>query len=246
MVEQEEQQIPQDELDQEQQDLDKEQSATEASYVTTEQFEQLTRQIISAQTLQSRQIQGLHSGWARGLDAIRADTKRQYDTQVAQGIAQEREGILSGLEPEQQQVVRQQFAREDARRDIEAPPMEEQEQPESAPNSDLEAAYELVEGLGVARNDPKVNYAVLARTDLTPAQIRTEFTRSVKEAMTGAQQPPQRTEPQRRAPQSPPVEASSAPTGSYRGIDDIRDAYIAGTLPLDRAQEAASRLGAAL
>ena len=249
----------QDEVTQDQQSLDAEQGENAATpqYVTAEQLAAMKQEVQQLRS-ENRGLQGQND---KGLNAIRRDMEKNVQTLAQQQFESYRNEMdkktyLDGLDEEQREIVSPLY---DKINQLEQQQVQQtqpqvngqQEQGQSnQAQQQWEQVYQVVESMGVNRNDPNLRYSALDQTNnLTPEERSQQFFQSIGTAIRAkggtppAQPSPQQPQTQKPATVSPPVEQPSgkaAPT--YKNLDDVRSAYIEGKMEKAEYQSMVQKL----
>ena len=249
----------QDEVTQDQQSLDAEQGENAATpqYVTAEQLAAMKQEVQQLRS-ENRGLQGQND---KGLNAIRRDMEKNVQTLAQQQFESYRNEMdkktyLDGLDEEQREIVSPLY---DKINQLEQQQVQQtqpqvngqQEQGQSnQAQQQWEQVYQVVESMGVNRNDPNLRYSALDQTNnLTPEERSQQFFQSIGTAIRAkggtppAQPSPQQPQTQKPSTVSPPVEQPSgkaAPT--YKNPDDVRSAYIEGKIEKAEYQQMLQKL----
>jgi hypothetical protein len=240
-----------DELDSDQAALDGEQGQEPAApeYVTADQLKDMFGTFQQELLSTNNMMRGLQGKQDTALNAIRRDSMAAVQQQEAQAQRQAQEQVLSqiedpGMKAAMQALLQSQQAQLDAVRAQQAQGVQQQVATAADP---MEEVYQFVESMGLARNNPNINYAVLQNQSLTDAQRRMEFGKSLQSAQGAASPPPAgQQQPGQRAGRtpSPPVEAGAASGSSYRAPEDVLDAINTGKITIDKGQELLTNMNA--
>lgn len=221
-------QVPDDEISQAQRELDAEQGQTQVD--PNDQLRQLIESQAELLRNQGAQIAGLQGKIDQGLNAIRRDTEAIASKQVGDLKSEiGRANLLASIEDDGERSRTEMLLNEMDKLKPQTAPVETPQVPQQAPQG-MEQVYGVVEGMGLKRNDPRINYAALNDQTLTEAQRGQVFLNSMKTAIQAdATQAPTPT-PARQ--ENPPVDdGNSLVTGeNYRNVDSLLDAYTAGKL----------------
>ena len=216
-------------IDQASADLDRELDSTQPQPPTAEQVRELQAQISQTQA-ENRGLQGMLD---KAVNAIRRDSENRIDERFRQmQQAQQNQDYLNSLDPREREVqepmlqqlneLKQQVVSQQVMPQGQPQP---QPQPQTSVESQWEQVYRIVEGMGLNRNDPNVNYAVLTDNTKTDAQKEQMFYASVSTAVAQRGQPtPQAPATQAVDPQAqtPPVEtARQGGTGDVQNMDQL-------------------------
>jgi len=228
-----------DAISQDQESLDADQGApAQPTAVTLEQMQQFFHQQL--QPLVS-QVQGLHSKVDTGLNAVRRDVSaeaKQLVDSVTADIGKRQ--FLASLDEDMRPMAEGLLAQVDARMPPPVAQPQYQQPPPAAPQANAwEEVYQVVEGFGLNRHDPNVNYQALSNAALTPAQQREAFMGSIRTAIVQSAQGQQAPQP-RQTPQAPvngqqtvnpPVERGGGSSQQpLRTEYQIYDAFLANQL----------------
>lgn len=232
--------IPNDVVTQVQQEMDQEQGTSgESQPITMDQMRGMME--TQARSYQS-QISGLQSRIDRGLDAIRRDAQGWAAQQIGDletrlGRDTFLKGLDSELRPLAETLLNEMDRRTKGTQQVPAEPAPRGGNPTET-DSQWEQVYQIVEGMGLKRDDPLVNYAVLTETSLSAQDRQGQFMGSLREAVLkseGGASPPRPTAKPGPVPPAsqvanPPVDRGGGRgTGPvYRNADDVRDAFIMG------------------
>ena len=242
----EEQQVT-DELDQDQQSLDTEQeTGSNDQPVTNEQLQQFMEQQNRTYTNLEAQVRGLHSGFNKALDGIRAETSSRQAAQTQQANAQQLEQEIINAPEEMQPVLRliQQQQAEQLRTQQEA-------QPQQAPSvrdaqmQALQEAQDVARDFGVDPQDPIIDYRALVDETISVQERRARFFSSLGKIKEQKVQNPVAPAKTQRANNevNPPTESGPRSPASLKSADDYRDAYISGRLNKEQYTEGMIALG---
>jgi hypothetical protein len=240
--------LPNDEITQTQQEMDIEQGFSADSQVdeVSQLKVMLQAQTQFNQTLQN-QVSGLQGKIDNGLNAIRRDTEAMAAKQIGDFKTElGREQFLASVEDDEERRRLTMILGEIDRR-VPQPVLEPQPvaTPSPQPINEMERIFQVVEGLGLQRNDPRVNYAALSDVSLTEAQKGQVFLNSIKVAIqqptaSSGQQPQPQSQPQSHAPVD---EGRGQPAdGNYRTPDALYDAYIQGQITTEEYRKRGSAL----
>ena len=228
-------------IDQASADLDRELDSTQPQPPTAEQVRELQAQISQTQA-ENRGLQGMLD---KAVNAIRRDSENRIDERFRQmQQAQQNQDYLNSLDPREREVqepmleklnnLERQVVTQQTMPQGQPQP---QPQPQTSVESQWEQVYRIVEGMGLNRNDPNVNYAVLTDNTKTDAQKEQMFYASVSTAVAQRGQPtPQAPVTQAVDPQvqTPPVE--NGRQGSAEGAQNL-DQLMDWWLPLQNPTE---------
>ena len=249
----------QDEVTQDQQSLDAEQGENTATpqYVTADQLAAMKQELQQLKS-ENRGLQGQND---KGLNAIRRDMEKNVQTLAQQQFESyrnemEKKAYLDGLDEEQREIVSPLYDKinqleQQQVQQVQPQVNGQQEQGQSTQvQQQWEQVYQVVESMGVNRNDPNLRYSALDQTNsLTPEERSQQFFQSIRTAIKAeGGTPPQQPSSQQRQTQkpstvSPPVEQPSgkaAPT--YKNLDDVRSAYIEGKMEKAEYQSMVQKL----
>ena len=249
----------QDEVTQDQQSLDAEQGENTATpqYVTADQLAAMKQELQQLRS-ENRGLQGQND---KGLNAIRRDMEKNVQTLAQQQFESyrnemEKKAYLDGLDEEQREIVSPLYDKinqleQQQVQQVQPQVNGQQEQGQSTQvQQQWEQVYQVVESMGVDRNDPNLRYSALDQTNsLTPEERSQQFFQSIRTAIKAeGGTPPQQPSSQQRQTQkpstvSPPVEQPSgkaAPT--YKNLDDVRSAYIEGKMEKAEYQSMVQKL----
>jgi len=249
----------QDEVTQDQQSLDAEQGENTATpqYVTADQLAAMKQELQQLKS-ENRGLQGQND---KGLNAIRRDMEKNVQTLAQQQFESyrnemEKKAYLDGLDEEQREIVSPLYDKinqleQQQVQQVQPQVNGQQEQGQSTQvQQQWEQVYQVVESMGVDRNDPNLRYSALDQTNsLTPEERSQQFFQSIRTAIKAeGGTPPQQPSSQQRQTQkpstvSPPVEQPSgkaAPT--YKNLDDVRSAYIEGKMEKAEYQSMVQKL----
>lgn len=199
-----------------------------------------------------REVRGLQGLIDKGLNSIRSD----FDQKLQQELGQQRDAtatqrILDQVPEENREWVGQLLQHQQQRVTPTNGAAANVAPPTALParEDEAEMVRDVVRAYGVDPDSPGVNYAVLARTDMTEFERNQTFFNSLKatEALASASAPPRPAQqaPQQRQnrPVTPPVEEGSSNPTAYRDLNDLYEAIIQGRLTSEQAREKGREMG---
>jgi hypothetical protein len=241
-----------DEISQIQLELDSAQGLTDAPQLDdASQWKALYDMQQQELRSQKAQLAGLSSKIDLGLNAIRRDTEDFAVKQIGDFKTElGRDQILASIDDDAERTRTAAIFRElDRIASVQAPPVPPAPLPPTSPPNasppNMESVYQVVEGLGLNRSDPRINYAALADVSLTENQRGQAFLNSIKVAIqqppaSSGQQPQPQSQPQSHAPVD---EGRGQPAdGNYRTPDALYDAYIQGQITTEEYRKRGSAL----
>ena len=244
----EEQQVT-DELDQDHQSLDKEQeTGSNDQPVTNEQLQQFMEQQNRTYTNLEAQVRGLHSGFNKALDGIRAETSSRQAAQAQQATTQQLEQEIANAPEEmqpalrliQQQQLQQQQLEQWRMQQVAQPPQDTSVR--EAQVQALQEAQGVARSLGVDPQNPNIDYRALLDDSIPVEEKRDRFYASlgkIKEQKSTAPAKTQRANNE----VNPPTESGPRSPASLKSAADYRDAYISGRLNKEQYTEGMIALG---
>ena len=253
----------QDEVTQDKQSIDAEQGEVNATpqFVTADELAAMKQEVQQLRS-ENRGLQGQND---KGLNAIRRDMEKNVQTLAQQQFESYRNEMdkktyLDGLDEEQREIVSPLY---DKINQLEQQQVQQtqpqvngqQEQGQSTQaQQQWEQVYQIVESMGVKRNDPNLRYSALDQNNnLTQEERSQQFFQSVGNAKDAAirakggtppaQPSPQQPQTQKPSTVSPPVEQPSGKAApSYKNLDDVRSAYIEGKIEKAEYQSMVQKL----
>ena len=236
-------------IDQAQQELDAEQGAVETpseqSYVQQLQ-DQLAQQNQKMNEL-SNMVNASRGHTDRALNAIRGDFDKAVEDKIAQiGDRARQSQLLETIDEEQRPFFEHMLERLNKVDDkTQTQSTQEQAPVTSETQAQWQQVYTMVQQMGINPQDPRVNYQLLVDAAVaTPEQRQGNFMQNLSQILT-ANTNSQQSQPNTvNASANPPVEPMSpSSTTALRNADDIRDAYIAGTITTDVYHEKMGAIG---
>jgi hypothetical protein len=223
-------------------------------------------------TLSIAQVQALMEGqkdeFQKQLDATRSHAdravnavRRDYESSVGQKVddrlnaIQQEQGRLNwwnALDDEDQQKFAPIMQQLEELEKAQSPQTPEQEQAPENPNTDAQwqQVYHIVRSFGLDPQNQGIQYAVLSDPNMTPQQRQDAFLQNLGTVVRGGggsgqqpQQSGQQPPPVQQNGVNPPIEQGGQATGSLRTPDDVRDAFITGTISTDQYRERMNALG---
>ena len=223
-------------------------------------------------TLSIAQVQALMEGqkdeFQKQLDATRSHAdravnavRRDYESSVGQKVddrlnaIQQEQGRLNwwnALDDEDQQKFAPIMQQLEELEKAQSPQTPEQEQAPENPNTDAQwqQVYHIVRSFGLDPQNQGIQYAVLSDPNMTPQQRQDAFLQNLGTVVRGGggsgqqpQQSGQQPPPVQQNGVNPPIEQGGQATGSLRTPDDVRDAFITGSISTDQYRERMNALG---
>ena len=236
-------------IDQAQQEIDAEQGIVE----TTSELSQVQalQSQLAAQTEQVRQLTSMVNASRghtdRALNAIRGDFDKAVEDKINQmGERARQQQLLESIDEEQRPFFQHMMDRLD-KVDNTSQTQSGQEQviTDSDTQSQWQQVYTMVQQMGINPQDPRVNYQLLVDPSVaTPEQRQGNFMQNLTQILnsnTGSQQSQPTTQ---NTNTNPPVESMSPSSATaLRNADDIRDAYISGTITTDEYRDRMGAIG---
>jgi len=247
----EEQQVT-DELDQDQQSLDKEQeTGSNDQPVTNEQLQQFMEQQNRTYTNLEAQVRGLHSGFNKALDGIRAEASSRQAAQAQQATAQQLEQEIANAPEEMQPALRLLQQQNHQQQQVEQLRMQQEAQPpqdtsvHDAQVQALQEAQGVARDIGVDPQNPNIDYRALLDESITVQERRARFFSSLGKLVEQKVQNPVAPAKTQRANNevNPPTESGPRSPASLKSADDYRDAYISGRISKEQFTEGLNALG---
>ena len=245
-------------IDQAQQELDAEQGIVETTSDVS-QVQALQDQLASTNQ-QIKELSGMvHASRGhvdRALNSIRQDTT--LDRTAVETILDERlslvndrmrqEQLLEGLTEDQRPIFEHLLNKLDGFEKgnvSESAPQQSQQEPSQGGSDAWQDIYDMVSDMGINQADPRIQYRLLLDETITPRQSQSNFLTHLMTMRDGNPENQMQSQPTNRATgQNPPVESMSpSSTTALRNADDIRDAYIAGTITTDVYHEKMGAIG---
>ena len=236
-------------IDQAQQEIDAEQGIVE----TTSELSQVQalQSKVAEQHEQVRQLTSMVNASRghtdRALNAIRGDFDKAVEDKInMMGERARQEQLLESIDEEQRPFFQHMMDRLD-KVDNTSQTQSGQEQviTDSDTQSQWQQVYTMVQQMGINPQDPRVNYQLLVDTSVaTPEQRQGNFMQNLTQILSSTTSPQQSQPVAQNTSANPPVESMSpSSTTALRNADDIRDAYIAGTITTDVYHEKMGAIG---
>jgi hypothetical protein len=185
-----------------------------------------------------RELSGLQGKQDRALNSIRRETEAKVEERVESRLGelqrqQGRKEWWNSLDEDQQRAAEPLVEElEMLRQQMTAKTAPAPQAPAPAQTGDkafLNEAARTVERFGLKWDDPNVRYGAFNDPSLTPEQQAETFAQSIRDAILANGRTNGATPPRQTA--NPPVEAEPQNARAVmRSADDIRDAYIQGTI----------------
>ena len=236
-------------IDQAQQEIDAEQGIVE----TTSELSQVQalQSKIAEQTEQVRQLASMVNASRghtdRALNAIRGDFDKAVEDKInMMGERARQEQLLESIDEDQRPFFQHMMDRLD-KVDNTSQTQSGQEQviTDSDTQSQWQQVYTMVQQMGINPQDPRVNYQLLVDTSVaTPEQRQGNFMQNLTQILSSTTSPQQSQPVAQNTSANPPVESMSpSSTTALRNADDIRSAYISGTITTDDYREKMGAIG---
>ena len=245
-------------IDQAQQELDVEQGIVETTSEVS-QIQALQEQL-AQQSQQLKEMSGMinsNRGHVdRALNSIRQDTtvdrtaiETILDEKLA--LANERiqqEQMLEGLNEDQRPIFEHLLNKfntfETGKSTEPSPQVPTEGEPQGTPDP-WQDIYDMVSDMGLNQSDSRIQYRLLLDESVTPRQRQTNFLNNLMTVRdTGSGNQVQSQAANRATGQNPPVESMSpSSTTALRNADDIRAAYISGTITTDDYRDRMGAIG---
>ena len=236
-------------IDQAQQEIDAEQGIVE----TTSELSQVQalQSKVAEQHEQVRQLTSMVNASRghtdRALNAIRGDFDKAVEDKInMMGERARQEQLLESIDEDQRPFFQHMMDRLD-KVDNTSQTQSGQEQviTDSDTQSQWQQVYTMVQQMGINPQDPRVNYQLLVDTSVaTPEQRQGNFMQNLTQILSSTTSPQQSQPVAQNTSANPPVESMSpSSTTALRNADDIRDAYIAGTITTDVYHEKMGAIG---
>jgi hypothetical protein len=207
-----------------------------------------------------KELNATRSHADRAVNAVRRD----YESSVGQMVddklsvlqqQQGRQAWWSNLSQEEQELVGplvQQLETLEQQGGQPAQPAQ-QGAPQSQPYEEqMQQVHQIVRSFGVDPQDQGIRYDILSDPNMTPQQRQDAFLRNLgdikSQGVGGSGQQPQQSGQQQPPPVqqngvNPPIEQGGQATGTLRTPDDVRDAFITGSISTDQYRERMNALG---
>ena len=236
-------------IDQAQQEIDAEQGIVE----TTSELSQVQalQSKVAEQHEQVRQLTSMVNASRghtdRALNAIRGDFDKAVEDKInMMGERARQEQLLESIDEDQRPFFQHMMDRLD-KVDNTSQTQSGQEQviTDSDTQSQWQQVYTMVQQMGINPQDPRVNYQLLVDTSVaTPEQRQGNFMQNLTQILSSTTSPQQSQPVAQNTSANPPVESMSpSSTTALINADDIRDAYIAGTITTDVYHEKMGAIG---
>ena len=239
-------------IDQAQQELDAEQGIVETTSEVS-QVQALQEQL-AQQNQQIKELSGMVNASRghvdRSLNAIRNDSATDIGRIVDERLASmndklQQQQLLENLDESQRGVfehVLNKLDKVEASTYVQQPV---QQPPQNGGQDPWLDIYNMVSDMGLDRTDPRIQYALLIDESVEPRQRQANFFQNLMSVRdTGSQGQAQSQPAQQTSNANPPVESMSPSSATaLRNADDIRDAYISGTITTDEYRDRMGAIG---